>query len=322
MHGDVVDGDLPDAPLERAGVRMAVEHHVGAVLGDRRRESIGAEHHVNALRLALDRRLDRRIVQQDDAKVAVDDLLQPARDRLGLVRRLGVHPAQQRFTEIGEHGTWEAADEALRADDTELEVADVARAPRAVEHVHAGLRDHSRDLLWMPRVKVVVAEHREHGHAYVAARVGDNLRLLRIAGRREISREQDDVAFLLKPEDAEAARAAFEAAGWLTEKPPEGWLYKVWHENGALVDLIFNPASGPITEELIERSPEAEVMALRVHVSTLEDVMVAKLLALTEQEPDFSAALVWARALRQQIDWADVRSRTEASPFAKACFTL
>jgi Uncharacterised nucleotidyltransferase len=135
-------------------------------------------------------------------------------------------------------------------------------------------------------------------------------------------RSEHDVDFLLKPDDAETARAAFEAAGWQTEKPPEGWLYKAWHENGALVDLIFDPASGPITQELIERSPEAEVMALRIHVSTLEDVMVAKLLAITEQEPDFSAALEWARALREQIEWDDVRARTEASPFAKAFFTL
>ena len=135
-------------------------------------------------------------------------------------------------------------------------------------------------------------------------------------------RSEHDVDFLLKPEDAEKALAAFEEAGWKTERPPEGWLYKTWHENGALVDLIFNPASGPITQELIDRSPEAEVMALRVHVSTLEDVMVAKLLALTEQEPDFSSVLEWARALREQIDWAEVRTRTEASPFAKAFFTL
>ena len=32
--------------------------------------------------------------------------------------------------------------------------------------------------------------------------------------------------------------------------------------------------------------------------------------------------LEWARALREQIDWEDVRQRTEASPFAKAFFTL
>jgi len=63
-------------------------------------------------------------------------------------------------------------------------------------------------------------------------------------------------------------------------------------------------------------------MAVRVHLSSIEDVMVAKLAALTEQEPDFSAPLEWARALREQIDWDDVRARTEASPFARAFFTL
>jgi hypothetical protein len=135
-------------------------------------------------------------------------------------------------------------------------------------------------------------------------------------------RSEHDVDFLLKPEDADTALAAFEAAGWQTEKPPEGWLYKTWHENGALVDLIFSPASGPITDEMIERAPLAEVMALRVKVSTLEDVLVSKLLAMTEQEPDFGSLLEWARALREQIDWDDVRARTGASPFAKAFFTL
>src|SRR6478672_4266093 len=135
-------------------------------------------------------------------------------------------------------------------------------------------------------------------------------------------KSEHDVDFLVKPENADDALAAFEAAGWKTERPPEGWLFKVWHENGALVDLIFNPASGPITNEIIDRAPVSEVMALRINVSMLEDVMTAKLMAMTEQEPDYSALLEWARALREQIDWDVVRSRTEASPFAKAFFTL
>jgi Nucleotidyl transferase of unknown function (DUF2204) len=135
-------------------------------------------------------------------------------------------------------------------------------------------------------------------------------------------RSEHDVDFLLKPADAETAYEAFEQAGWQVEKPPEGWLYKTWHENGALVDLIFNPASGPITQEIIDRAPLGEVMALRIKVSTLEDVLVSKLLAMKEQEPDYSSVLEWARALREQIDWREVRGRTEASPFAKAFFTL
>jgi hypothetical protein len=135
-------------------------------------------------------------------------------------------------------------------------------------------------------------------------------------------KSEHDVDFLLRPQDADAALAALEAAGWKTERPPEGWLYKAWHENGALVDLIFDPASGPITDAVIERAPISEVMALRIHVSLLEDVMTSKLMAMTEQEPDYSALLEWARALREQIDWDVVRARTEASPFAKAFFTL
>jgi hypothetical protein len=59
-----------------------------------------------------------------------------------------------------------------------------------------------------------------------------------------------------------------------------------------------------------------------VHVFTLEDVMTTKLLALTEQEPDFAQVLSYARALREQIHWDEVRSRSGASPFARAFFTL
>jgi len=135
-------------------------------------------------------------------------------------------------------------------------------------------------------------------------------------------KSEHDVDFLLRPQDADAALAAFEAEGWKTERPPEGWLYKTWHENGALVDLIFSPASGPITDAIIDRAPVAEVMALRINVSTLEDVMVSKLMAITEQEPNYESVLEWARALREQIDWETVRARTEGSPFAKAFFTL
>jgi hypothetical protein len=135
-------------------------------------------------------------------------------------------------------------------------------------------------------------------------------------------KSEHDVDFLVRPEDADTAIGAFEAAGWKTERPPEGWLYKAWHENEAMIDMIFNPASGPITDEIIERAPVLEVMALRIRVSTLEDVMISKLAAISEQRPDFSSVLEWARALREQIDWQTVRDRTEASPFAKAFFTL
>ena len=49
---------------------------------------------------------------------------------------------------------------------------------------------------------------------------------------------------------------------------------------------------------------------------------MSKLLAIKEQELNFSSVLEWSRALREQIEWREVRERTQESPFAKAFFVL
>jgi hypothetical protein len=132
---------------------------------------------------------------------------------------------------------------------------------------------------------------------------------------------EHDVDFLVKPEDAERGLQALTDSGMKTERPPEGWLYKAYCGD-AMIDLIFDPSGGPVTDEVIERGDELEVMAMPLRVASLEDVMVTKLLAVNEQEPEYGSVLEVARALREQIDWDDVRSRTKDSPFAKAFFTL
>jgi len=63
-------------------------------------------------------------------------------------------------------------------------------------------------------------------------------------------------------------------------------------------------------------------MAQPMLVASLDDVVATKLLAITEQSPDFSSMLELARSLREQIDWELVRERTADSPFARAFFTL
>ena len=63
-------------------------------------------------------------------------------------------------------------------------------------------------------------------------------------------------------------------------------------------------------------------MAQPVLVASIDDVLSTKLMALTEQEPDFRSVLELARSLREQIDWEFVRRPTESSPFAAAFFTL
>jgi hypothetical protein len=61
---------------------------------------------------------------------------------------------------------------------------------------------------------------------------------------------------------------------------------------------------------------------MRLPVSSMEDVLTTKLLALTEQEPNYASVLEVARTVREQVRWYEVRERTAGSPFAKAFFTL
>ncbi len=130
-----------------------------------------------------------------------------------------------------------------------------------------------------------------------------------------------DLDFVVREEDAEKAVEALERAGMSREDPPEEWLVKAWDENGVLVDVIFGP-SGLDASDAIERAEVQTVLSMELPVMALEDVMVTKLLSLTEHSLDYSKTLEMARALREQIDWETVRRRTADSPFADAFFVL
>ena len=132
---------------------------------------------------------------------------------------------------------------------------------------------------------------------------------------------EHDVDFYVRETDAERALAALVAAGMREERPPEGWLFKA-HNGDVVVDLIFRPSGGPIADEHFERAERLEVMAQPMLVASLDDVLVTKLLSLREQELDFGPVLELSRSLREQVDWDVVRTRTSASPFARAFFTL
>ena len=132
---------------------------------------------------------------------------------------------------------------------------------------------------------------------------------------------EHDVDFFVRERDAEAALDALVEAGMRAERPPEGWLLKAY-DGEILVDLIFHPSGGAIGDEHFARAEELEVMAQQLVVASLDDVMVTKLLSISEQEPSFGSALELARSLREQIDWPFVRERTQTSAFARAFFTL
>jgi Uncharacterised nucleotidyltransferase len=130
-----------------------------------------------------------------------------------------------------------------------------------------------------------------------------------------------DLDLMLKPEDVERALGALEAVGMRIEDPPEEWLVKAW-DGDVLVDLIFCPKGTPIDDEVIARGEARSVLSMEMRVMAIEDVLVTKLMALTEHSLRYESLLPIARALREQVNWEDVRTRTAASPFARAFFVM
>jgi len=132
---------------------------------------------------------------------------------------------------------------------------------------------------------------------------------------------ENDVDILIREEDWERAHQVLETLGLRTDVPPEGWLVKAFDED-ILIDLIFRPSGIVVDDEFLERCDELSVQAVWMRVMPLDDLLVSKLLSLTEHHLDFGRALEIARALREQIDWTEVRSRTQHSPFARAFLSL
>jgi hypothetical protein len=131
----------------------------------------------------------------------------------------------------------------------------------------------------------------------------------------------NDIDLMVKPEDAERAQEALAEAGMRPESPPEQWLLKA-HDGEILVDIIFEPSGMRIDDEVIARGDELSVMAMRMRVMNLTDILITKLMALEEHSADYGDLILITRSLREQIDWARLREETALSPFAIAFFAL
>ena len=134
---------------------------------------------------------------------------------------------------------------------------------------------------------------------------------------------EHDVDFLIRQEDAERAVELLAGAGFRAERPPEGWLYKVFDQDDAMIDLIFAPNSQPErVPAMLERATDIEVYAITLPVMTATDVLESKLRTLKEHEANYDDVLEIARTCREQIEWERLRASVDDSPYAKAFFTL
>jgi hypothetical protein len=163
-------------------------------------------------------------------------------------------------------------------------------------------------------LKIAVAALRDGGIPFM---LGGSL----AAWARGGPEPQNDLDFMVRPRDAEAALATLERVGMRPERPPEEWLFKAWHDQ-VMIDLIFSPSGLSVDDESLARADTLSVMAVATPVMALEDVLVTMLCALDEHTLDYSRLVAIARALREQIEWPNLRVRTGSNPFAAAFFTL
>jgi hypothetical protein len=105
------------------------------------------------------------------------------------------------------------------------------------------------------------------------------------------------------------------------EQPAENWLFKAFH-HGQLVDVLFRMVGEPVTEELLARADQLEVLAVRMPVLAATDIVSAKMRVLGEHACDFGRLLAIVRALREQIDWDVIRRDVQGHPYAKAFLYL
>jgi hypothetical protein len=132
---------------------------------------------------------------------------------------------------------------------------------------------------------------------------------------------EHDIDLMIRETDTEPVLAALRDAGLQVEVPPEGWLVKAWIDD-VLVDLIYGPKGISVDDAFLARCETVNVAAVDMQVISLDDLLIGKLLALTEHHLDFGPPLEWARAIREQVDWNVVAARTKESPFARTFLAM
>jgi hypothetical protein len=136
-----------------------------------------------------------------------------------------------------------------------------------------------------------------------------------------------DVDLVVAETDVELAANSLAAAGLRVERPPEDWLFKAYCDpNGsteladepALVDVLHRLGGVPVEQFLLETAQEFEVLGVRIPVLPPTPIMIAKLKSLSEHYCDFAPLLLSVRAVREQLDWTEIRKVTQDNPFAEA----
>ncbi|GAA4287314.1 hypothetical protein GCM10022262_16730 [Georgenia daeguensis] len=132
---------------------------------------------------------------------------------------------------------------------------------------------------------------------------------------------EHDADFVIREQDRSTAWEALSETELRVVDPVENWLFKAY-KGEALVDIIFRLDGEPVPDEIFDRADSFDVFGVPMPVMQATDILSEKMRVLTEQRCNFSDLLPVARALREQVDWAEVATRIEGNPYAEAFLFL
>jgi hypothetical protein len=130
-----------------------------------------------------------------------------------------------------------------------------------------------------------------------------------------------DVDFVVAEDDAETAAKTLVEAGFRIDRPPEDWLFKAC-VGDVVVDVLHRLNGVPVTAATISGADVVEVLAIAMPVLSPTLVVSEKLSSLNEHHCDFAALLPGVRAVREQVNWNQVRESTADNDFAVAFLVL
>jgi hypothetical protein len=130
-----------------------------------------------------------------------------------------------------------------------------------------------------------------------------------------------DVDFVVPEDEAQRVADHLSGQGMRVEKPAEDWLFKVYTD-GAMVDLLFRANGVPVRAEDLADVECLDVISVWMPVLPATELVVQKMRALDERYCDLGAVIPLARALREQVDWAEVRDRVRGNDFAEVLLDL
>ncbi|HEY5788531.1 MAG TPA: hypothetical protein VIT65_27540 [Microlunatus sp.] len=130
-----------------------------------------------------------------------------------------------------------------------------------------------------------------------------------------------DVDLVVPEVSVEEAVRTLGCAGFVIDRPPEDWLFKAWWDK-VMVDVLHRLVGVPVDLDLVRSAEEHDVLGVRMPVLAPTVVMTTKVLSLSERYCDLATLLPGARAVRERVDWPQVRAAAAGQPYAETFLFL